>query len=468
MSHFLPGWRMSSFFSVAAAVVLTAGMAAGNFVRAAAAPATRDAGETRLTYLEGARYLIGDGVKKDRRKGMQLITDAARAGDLNASVVVQNANREAGTQADFPVRAGEITTPVQAAAVEKVVERLPADLGARIALITFYRSAGRPRLNIRGQNPPAALDPKIAQDGARRHYVWLIEHCPDAPFLPLQESGAMTLNAGWGAAPPPPDPAIRDAWTKQVMAHQGDAAVMSNAGACLLPHDRAGGLSLLGAAFKVDSDNPLFRHRLLGAHRVMMWGRTALADADGDDRKSLAADLLKEAEAILDITAATKQPQELAERVDLFRVVGMSAVETGDLAKARSAAEKLAAADAQKDPAVKSVGFAGHYAAIILGRVALREGKMDEARAKLQEAGKSVPPGARRFNFRLGVNSDIVPGPSGPDVVLAKEMLEKGERDAVIAYFAQCEPELTNSRADIWIKLVRAGKMPHFTQGLEY
>ncbi len=52
---------------------------------------------------------------------------------------------------------------------------------------------------------------------------------------------------------------------------------------------------------------------------------------------------------------------------------------------------------------------------------------------------------------------------------LAKELLEKGERDAVLAYFDLCEFwELGKDRLADWKADVKAGRAPDFGANLNY
>jgi predicted S18 family serine protease len=93
---------------------------------------------------------------------------------------------------------------------------------------------------------------------------------------------------------------------------------------------------------------------------------------------------------------------------------------------------------------------------IVLGRLALAEGKIDEAKADLLKAGKSSGSGV--------MNS------FGPNMSLAKELLEKGEKDVVLEYFDLCRKfwSFHNDKLDEWSKDVKAGKIPNFGANLEY
>lgn len=91
---------------------------------------------------------------------------------------------------------------------------------------------------------------------------------------------------------------------------------------------------------------------------------------------------------------------------------------------------------------------------LVLGRIACCEGRMDDAKRYLIEAGKCGN-SPQLTNF-------------GPDLTLAKDLLEKGERDAVLAYFELCRKfwREDRGRIDDWCGEIRSGKTPDFGSNL--
>ena len=69
-------------------------------------------------------------------------------------------------------------------------------------------------------------------------------------------------------------------------------------------------------------------------------------------------------------------------------------------------------------------GNAVQDAHLVLGRIALREGRIDEAKQLLLASGKSQ--GSPQMNS------------FGPNMSLASDLLEKGEREVVLEYFELC------------------------------
>jgi tetratricopeptide (TPR) repeat protein len=93
---------------------------------------------------------------------------------------------------------------------------------------------------------------------------------------------------------------------------------------------------------------------------------------------------------------------------------------------------------------------------LVLGRIAAHDGKIEEAKNYLLDAGKS--PGSPQMDS------------FGPNMSLAKDLLEKGERDTVLQYFELCRKFWRDDygKLDEWSDDVKAGKIPHFGANLVY
>ena len=93
---------------------------------------------------------------------------------------------------------------------------------------------------------------------------------------------------------------------------------------------------------------------------------------------------------------------------------------------------------------------------IVFGRLALSDGKTDEAKQCLIAAGKS--PGSPQMNS------------FGPNMTLAKALLEKGEKEVVLQYFTLCSKfwKRHSGKLKEWSELVKQGKMPYFGANLLY
>lgn len=101
-------------------------------------------------------------------------------------------------------------------------------------------------------------------------------------------------------------------------------------------------------------------------------------------------------------------------------------------------------------------GNAVQDANLVLGRIAVREGKIAEAKKYLAASGKS--------NGSPTMNS------FGPNMSLALDLLKVGERDAVLEHFIRCRKfwKLHPEKLDKWMQEVMAGKTPNFGANLIY
>lgn len=97
-----------------------------------------------------------------------------------------------------------------------------------------------------------------------------------------------------------------------------------------------------------------------------------------------------------------------------------------------------------------------HTAHIVLGRIALVRNDIKTAGKHLLDAGNvKGSPTLRSF---------------GPNMALAKELLEHGERDVVVVYLKRCQSfwDLERGRLGKWIKTIESGDIPDFGANLIY
>ena len=103
-------------------------------------------------------------------------------------------------------------------------------------------------------------------------------------------------------------------------------------------------------------------------------------------------------------------------------------------------------------------GNAIQDANIVLGRIALKKGNINEAKTRLLAAGAS--PGSPVMDS------------FGPNMSLASDLLQKGERDTVIKYLELCRKFWRSDdgrwKIDQWEKDVRSGDLPDFGPNLIY
>lgn len=134
-------------------------------------------------------------------------------------------------------------------------------------------------------------------------------------------------------------------------------------------------------------------------------------------------------------------------------VLTLKAAETAlaadEKVKARSYAnDVIAQAAAMRDN--WNYGNAISIGNLILGQLALDSGDVGEAKRYLLEAGKT--PGSPQLNS------------FGPSMELAKALLEKGEREAVVQYMDLCAKFWSDRLGKLgeWKSAISEGKVPNF------
>ena len=173
----------------------------------------------------------------------------------------------------------------------------------------------------------------------------------------------------------------------------------------------------------------------------------AMSSTTDQDRKSWVS--LRYDELRLGLTGLKKDdPASSQQLLTLAR----AAMDAGDTDGAQALAKDLLAIlpKLSADPEYKrGADDIKHHSCIILGRVALRKGDVETAKADLLEAG------------HVGGGQTLAA--YGPNMSLAKELLERGERDTVLQFLQLCRkfwgfPE----RLEPWIAAIKNGQIPDF------
>jgi hypothetical protein len=153
--------------------------------------------------------------------------------------------------------------------------------------------------------------------------------------------------------------------------------------------------------------------------------------------------------------------EDKAVGVDAFRrflllpQLTKSAYAAGDMDKASQYADE-ALATAQAHANAWPQGEAIHHANLIAGRIAFQRGDVATAKSRLLAAGRSVgSPSLSTF---------------GPNMALAKDLLNAGERDVVIQYLTECKNfwKMDNGAIAKWTAIIKQGQIPDFGANLLY
>jgi len=143
------------------------------------------------------------------------------------------------------------------------------------------------------------------------------------------------------------------------------------------------------------------------------------------------------------------------DKFSALNIAAKESFEVGKIEDARGYAKELLALAPQCKGNV-DYGDGIQNGNLVLGRIAVREGRIQEAGQRLLAAGNS--PGCPTMDS------------FGPNMSLAKDLLEKGQRRVVLEYFGLCRRFWKNDfgKLDDWERKVKSGKIPDFGANLDY
>ena len=344
--------------------------------------------------------------------GLNLLSGCSQQSDQRNDAMKSDQQKDA--------LAGSRLQPDEAKALEAKLAKQPDDLSVRSKLLGYY-------FRLQFSSP----DAKAAH---QHHVFWIIKNHPEAPIAGLPYSSLDNTLDGDAYQQG------KQLWLEQTKAKATNLAVLANAAHYFQLHDRDLAEKLLKQGQNADPNNPGWSDRL---------GQIYMLDIIGKTGTDVAAKALAEFERAQTSTipAVPGNPRLM----DLAK----AAFAAGDLEKARKYATELLG-PGMEGKGGGNAGDACFQGNTILGRIALREGKMDEAKKCLLASGQT--------------KGSPVLGSFGPSMILAKELAEKGETDVVIQFFDLCRkfwPGGTD-RLDKWTKDVKAGVPPDFGTNLAY
>ncbi len=198
---------------------------------------------------------------------------------------------------------------------------------------------------------------------------------------------------------------------------------------------------LLGKAQALDPGNQEWAQLL-----AQVYAQRALKGTSTEERAALARKRLETLE---------KGPDTIKLGLSTLTDLARAAFDAGEFEKAETYARRLLEV-ASQNRSDFYYGAALHHGNLILGRLALRAGDVQKAKSSLLAAGRT-PGGPQLSSF-------------GPNMSLAKELLERGEKQAVLEYLELCKRFWTSPRnpLDLWIETIKSGGTPNFGANLIY
>ena len=230
---------------------------------------------------------------------------------------------------------------------------------------------------------------------------------------------------------------IKKLWLETIERYPENAKILGNAVNFLQHYDRDLVEELLSKAKKIEPNKAKWAERLGHAYQLRMIGKK-----NKQELKQWADKALEQFEFAIKLAKSPKRISSLKAHA----------------AKASLGAGKLEKAKAYSEELLEEAGDTGpdaiHYGNTVLGRLALQGGDLPQAKEHLLESGR--------------VSASPVLGSFGPSMVLANELLEKGETEVVLEYFDLCEKFWKHQpeRLEAWKKAVKAGSKPDFGPNL--
>jgi len=309
----------------------------------------------------------------------------------------------------------------EAKALEADVERRPDDLWARAVLIGYYSRKY-------GDKEAAAC--------VARHALWIFSNAPESiyagmPHIHLQ---------------PPPFPFKKgpfseaaSIWKEHVQKNPENTKILGNAAAFFMMSDQQFTRQCLEKCAALEPNNPEWQERLAQAYSM----QNMVAEMLGTVPSGTQEDAKKALEAKEKAFGMTSDADA---RISAMGEIAKLAFNAGEYEKARKYASDVLSGI--KLAQGWDEGNLIHEANTVLGRLALKDGDMAKAKEYLI-ASASISGSPQLDSF----------GPTS--MTLAKEMLDKGERDAVVQYLELCGKFWNKEMTDTWISDIKSGKIPN-------
>lgn len=289
------------------------------------------------------------------------------------------------------IQKGRYLSEEAAKQLEQKLSKNPDDLSQRTKLLGYYELK--------------SFESDKARKKRQRHILWIIKNNPDDQIAGLPSCHLDPFIDGkvYNKA--------RKLWLKQTETFKKNTSVLGNAANFFIIYDEDLAETFLKNAQNIEPNNPEWSERL--GHLY------SLGNKSKDEKLRKEASL----KALNQYENAYKLTVDDPNRFYLLSELAEQSFEAGDIESAsKYSTELLSKAAHYKND--WNYGNAIHIGNIILGRCALKSGQLEKAKEYLVLSGKT--PGSPQLNS------------FGPNMILASEVLEQGEREVVIEYFQLC------------------------------
>jgi hypothetical protein len=300
---------------------------------------------------------------------------------------------------------GKSLSKLKAEELETTLRKTPDKVDERVVLIGYYNANGK-----------TAMD----RTRLRNHVLWMIENHPEHPSTAEPSLRDLPDDNDGNAQ-------ILELWKAHLESHKDDLPVLKNAEKFFFGKDPAAADELIHRIAEKEPGNREWPNELAQLYRMF-----GIPGDNIDDPAKRAV------EAYTRVLALTRTPTA---REGLAGDMADAAFKVGDFPGAAELAKIYLHGKDRTAP---------QRANTILGRVALRSGDMPKARQYLLDS--SSPEAAKDISL------------SGPTMILAKELLEEGEQQAVLQYLENCVTLWPRGEGvlQLWIADIKNGRVPKF------
>ncbi len=319
---------------------------------------------------------------------------------------------------------GTKLTREQVRQLEQAILENPDDLSTRTKLLGYYFWK-------------QSVLSKTEKEAYYQHVFWIIENRADSEIAgsPFVELDPVLNKESYAKA--------KKLWLKQVEVHGDKAVVLGNAANFFFIYEEELSEELLTKAHLSEPDNPKWSENLSHLYTL------------GLSRKNESEKQKNAIKAFSCLEDALKNTPDEKDKFYLLDDLAEIAFTAGKFSQAEYYADELLT-KAQLYKNNWNFGNAIHKGNLVLGRIALKQGNIEGAKKYLTESGRT-PGSPQLCSF-------------GPNMILAKELLDKGEKKAVIQYFRLCGNFWKSGkwRLTLWTFIVKLGKQPDFGANLDY
>ncbi len=304
--------------------------------------------------------------------------------------------------------------------LEEQVATNPNDVDSRTKLLGYYFIKGRQDAD--------------AKSNRERHVIWLIENAPESEVLgsPYGQLNKFLEPKAYDQA--------KQAWQRIIQQSPEKLTALKHASAFFLINDREISEELLLKGQALDATDPKW-----AASLGQLYSLELMSLPEGESRKAVAKKAFDQNELAYQLSDAEG-------RDALLTSLAKSALAAG----LKDDAKKFATMMLDNNTDGWNRGNLIHHGNLVLGQIALSDGNLDEAKSRLLLAGQTT--GSPQLNS------------FGPNMQLAKELLERGETEVVLDYFELCKTFWKSGDRDLkrWSEDVKSNRIPQFGGNLAY